>query len=141
MTADNSSNRVEISGGKVQGFIQENRGTVNQIYIEGSELVSEPASISGRWIDPVLGHRSEITQNRDMFQFTTMGMVLGDPFRSSGNGTINGRSFDYDYDAQYQSGRQSRGHCSGTVSADGIRLTSTCTDSMLGTFLFSAVRQ
>jgi hypothetical protein len=97
--------------------------------------------ISGRWFNPTLGHRSEITQNGDRFQFTTTGIALGDPFQSSGSGTITERSFEYNYNAQYQSGRQSDGHCSGTVSADGMRSTSTCKDSLLGTFDSSAVRQ
>jgi hypothetical protein len=42
MTADNF---VNISGGNVQGFIQENHGTVNQYFIsQVSELISRPAS-------------------------------------------------------------------------------------------------
>jgi hypothetical protein len=103
-------------------------------------LPSNP-DISGRWLNPTLGHRSEITQNGDRFQFTATGIALGDPFQSLGSGTITGRSFEYDYNAQYQSGRQSDGHCSGTVSADGMRSTSMCKDSLLGTFDSSAVRQ
>ncbi len=46
MTSDNFVNRVEISGGKVQGFIQENHGTVTQNFItQVSELVSGQVSV------------------------------------------------------------------------------------------------
>ncbi|MGK7957720.1 MAG: NACHT domain-containing NTPase [Crocosphaera sp.] len=45
MTNDNSSNNAEIFGGKVQGFIQENNGTVNQYIISQlSELLSDPTT-------------------------------------------------------------------------------------------------
>lgn len=45
MTSENFANRVEISGGNVQGFIQENHGTVTQYFIsQVSELLSGPAS-------------------------------------------------------------------------------------------------
>ena len=44
MTADNFANRVEIFGGKVQGFIQENYGTVTQNFItQVSKLYSSQA--------------------------------------------------------------------------------------------------
>lgn len=49
MTSDNFVNRVEISGGKVQGFIQENHGTVTQNFItQVSELVSGQVSVTER---------------------------------------------------------------------------------------------
>ncbi|MDJ0732271.1 MAG: NACHT domain-containing protein, partial [Crocosphaera sp.] len=47
MTNDNSSNRAEIFGGKVQGFIQENNGTVNQYIISQlSEFLSDQTTQS-----------------------------------------------------------------------------------------------
>jgi hypothetical protein len=47
MTSDSFVNRVEISGGKVQGFIQENHGTVTQNFItQVSELVSGQVSVA-----------------------------------------------------------------------------------------------
>jgi hypothetical protein len=103
-------------------------------------LSSNP-DISGRWLNPTLGHSSEIIQDGNRFRFTTWGTVLGDSFQSSGNGTITGRSVEFDYVAQYQSGRRSEGQCSGTISSNGMRMTSTCTDSASGTFVSSAMRQ
>ncbi len=98
--------------------------------------------ISGEWFNPTLGYKSTITQNGDRFQFQTTGIsAYGDPFQSSGTGTIDKRDFEYDYTAYYQSGTQSEGHCSGAVSANEMRMTSTCTDSIFGTFVFSSVRQ
>jgi len=47
MASDNFVNRVEISGGKVQGFIQENHGTVTQNFItQVSELISGQVSVA-----------------------------------------------------------------------------------------------
>ena len=47
MTADNFVNRIEVSGGTVQGFIQENYGTVTQNFItQVSELVSGQVSVT-----------------------------------------------------------------------------------------------
>jgi hypothetical protein len=98
-------------------------------------------NISSRWFDRTLGYTYEVIQDGNEFQFKTWGAVLGDPFESSGSGTITGRTFESRYATQYQSGRQSKGQCSGTISADGMRMTLTCTDSASGTFVSAAVRQ
>jgi hypothetical protein len=66
---------------------------------------------------------------------------MGYPFNSSGSGTISGKRFNYDYNTQYQSGKQSNGKCSGTISDDGMHSSATCKDSILGTFVTSADRQ
>lgn len=97
--------------------------------------------ISGRWFDSTLGYTSEITQDGNEFQFKTWGAVQGDPFESSGSGTITGRNFESRYATQYQSGRRSKGQCSGEIVADGMRMASTCTDSASGTFVSAAMRQ
>jgi len=97
-------------------------------------------SISSRWFDRTLGYTYEVIQDGNKFQFKTWGSVLRDPFESSGSGTITGGIFDSRYATQYQSGKQSNGQCSGTISADGMRMTLTCTDSASGTFVSTAVR-
>ena len=49
MTSNNFVNRVEISGGNVNGLIQENNGTVNQNFIiQVSELISGQVSVTGK---------------------------------------------------------------------------------------------
>lgn len=49
MATDDSTNRVEISGGNVPGFIQENHGTVTQNFItQVSALVGEQTSLAGK---------------------------------------------------------------------------------------------
>ncbi len=105
-------------------------------------LAPSVPDISGRWFNASLNSNSVITQNGNRFQFTTRGTALfGTPFQSTGGGTLTVNSFVYEYKAQYQSGMRSDGECSGVVSADGMRMTSTCTDSVFGTFVSSAVRQ
>lgn len=103
-------------------------------------LNSNPAIIS-RWFNSALNQNSAIIQEGNRFRFTTWGAVQGDSFMSSGSGTITGRNFESSYIAQYVSGRQSKGECSGTISSDGTRMTSTCNDSIWGTFVSDALRQ
>lgn len=42
--------------------------------------------------------------------------------------------------SSYQSNLPSRGSCSGTLSPDGTLISSTCTDSVCGTFVVSMAR-
>jgi hypothetical protein len=99
-------------------------------------------TINGIWRDPTWGIMSQITQQRDTFHFTAWGpSCLGGMFQSSGSGTIKGNVVESRYEARLQSARRSEGRCSGTVSADGTQMTSTCYDSICGEFASSAVRQ
>ena len=94
-------------------------------------------NISGVWRDN-WGTVSQLTQDGNAFQFTAEGISCrGGYFRSSGSGRITENSVQN----TYQSNLPSQGSCSGTVSSNGQQMTSTCTDSVCGTFVSSAVRQ
>jgi TIR domain len=94
-------------------------------------------NIAGSWRDPTWGHVSQITQDGDAFEYTVWGTACLGKFRSSGTGSIRGMRLE----STYRSTMPSQGRCSGTVSPDGTRITSTCVDSACGEFLASAVRQ
>ena len=96
-----------------------------------------PLDISGQWRDTTWGHVSQITQAGESFHFTVQGAACRGNFRSSGTGTIRGNRIE----STYRSTMPSEGRCSGTVSADGTQMRSTCVDSMCGSFAASAVRQ
>jgi hypothetical protein len=105
--------------------------------------VPSVTNIAGTWRDvnyPTNGSR--IVQEGNSFQFNGWGVLpQGIGFESVGAGTITGQSVTTTYTARYQDGSTSSGSCSGTVSGDGSRMTSTCTDSELGTFVSSGQRQ
>ncbi len=92
-------------------------------------------NIGGAWRD-TWGFQSQVTQHGDKYQFTAWGIGCGGSFQSSGSGTIKGNSVESTYQSTYSHGR-----CSGTVSPDGMRMTSTCIDSVCGQFQSSAFRQ
>jgi hypothetical protein len=100
-------------------------------------------NIDGSWRDsnnPRNGSR--ITQEGNSFQFNGWGALpQGIPFESTGNGTVTGEDIKSTYTTRYLNGWIAQGNCSGTVSRDGSRMTSTCTDNVLGTFVISGVRQ
>jgi hypothetical protein len=98
-----------------------------------------PVDISGIWreVYPNPGTLTQTIQEGTTFRFTVRGAVLGVPFQSTGNGTIRGRHLE----STYQSTTPSTGRCTGTVSADGRQVTSTCRDSVYGQFETSGVRQ
>ena len=54
-----------------------------------------------------------------------------------GTGTIRGNRVE----STYRSTTPSEGRCSGTVSADGTQIRSTCVDSVCGSFPAATVRQ
>jgi hypothetical protein len=98
-----------------------------------------PVDISGVWreVYPNPGTLTQTIQEGQTFRFTVRGTLLGVPFQSSGSGTIRDRHLE----STYQSSTPSKGRCTGTVSADGRQVTSTCTDSVYGQFETSGVRQ
>lgn len=105
--------------------------------------VATVIKIGGIWKDvnnP--GNGSNLTQDGSSFQFENWGTLpQGLSFRSTGTGTITGQSVTSTYNTTYQNGSVSQGNCSGRVDADGLKMTLTCTDNVLGTFVTSAVRQ
>jgi hypothetical protein len=100
-------------------------------------------NLSGLWRDsndPNNG--SQISQDGNRVHFTRWGVLPnGMRFESSGSGVITGHGFTSNYNAKYQSGATSTGDCSGTVSPDGTRMELNCSDSLLGAFSGTAIRQ
>jgi len=100
----------------------------------------EPAlSIGGRWRDN-WGIIYSIAQEGDAFQFSASGPSCrdnGSYFQSSGHGTIKGRHIESNYNSSLPSG----GQCSGTVFANGTEMSSTCKDTICGTFSASLIKE
>jgi len=101
------------------------------------------ANIGGVWRDDDYpSNGSRINQDGDRFSFTRWGILPnGVRFESSGDGKVIGRRISSSYRARYQSGDTSAGHCSGTLSADALRIDLDCRDSLLGVFSGGATRQ
>ena len=84
--------------------------------------------VSGRWRDN-WGTVYTISREGNAIKFAAEGTSCrGGYFRSVGSGTVTGNSFE----TTYQSTLPSRGECSGTISASGTRMTSTCRDTVCG---------
>ena len=99
--------------------------------------VPETPNIAGTWRDN-WGNRSLVTQDGATYHFQAEGRsCTGRYFRSEGSGSISGNAVHSDY----QSTLPSQGSCSGTLSANGRELSSTCTDSACGTFVTNSVRE
>lgn len=98
---------------------------------------------TGTWRDVGFpANIAQVTQNGSRFQFTKQGILpTGVGFQSSGGGTVVGQTYTSSYTATYQGGATSKGTCSGTVSMDGTRVETVCSDSLLGTFPVVSVRQ
>ena len=100
-------------------------------------------NIAGIWRDrnnPNNG--SQITQNGNSIDFRRWGVLPnGIQFESQGSGTITATKFTSYYNATYGTGFTSTGDCSGTVSADAMRMDLNCSDSVLGVFPVTAIRQ
>ncbi len=99
-------------------------------------------NIAGHWHDPNRpSDVSHINQQGNLFQFNGSGILpQGIRFESTGSGTINEQEIKNTYTTRYQNGLVAHGTCSGTVSSNGLRSTSTCTDNVWGTFTLSGVR-
>jgi hypothetical protein len=91
--------------------------------------------ISGNWRDQ-FGFVSHVSQQGDGFQLTSVGKSCRGRFVTTGAGTVNGRTLELDYTSSY-----SRGHCAGTIAADGLQMTLDCIDTACGRFLTSTKRQ
>jgi len=99
----------------------------------------QPFNITATWreISPNPGNLSQITQEGNSFSFVVKGTALGQPFQSSGNGTIEGAQIN----STYSSTIPSTGYCSGTISYNGMQTKSICVDSVNGQFGTVWVRQ
>jgi len=109
--------------------------------IRAAEKAESIINIGGAWRDPVYpAIRSRITQNGNEFSFQGQGIFQNLAYQVSGTGTITGQTITTSYVSTFVSGQSTRGECSGTVTADGRKMTSTCTDVNLGTYVTSGVR-
>jgi len=100
------------------------------------DKVAAHLNISGRWRDN-WGTVFTITQDGNAIRVAAEGnSCRGGYFRSTGSGTVTGNSFE----TTYQSTLPSRGECFGTVSSSGMRMTSTCRDTVCGQFASSVDR-
>jgi len=98
--------------------------------------------IAGKWRDNDSRAVSQITQDGNTFRFARWGTLTnGARFQSSGRGTISGQRFTSTYYAQYQTGEDSSGECSGSISGDGMHIQLECSDSLFGTFAGAANRE
>jgi hypothetical protein len=106
---------------------------------DGNNSVLKPSpeiNISGFWRDN-WGNSSQVTQEGSAFTYTAWGAACnGVYFKSVGNGVIKGNTVESDYQSNF-----SQGHCSGTVSSDGRRMSTTCNDSVCKQFQSTGVRQ
>ena len=98
--------------------------------------------IAGTWRDSDSRAVSQITQDGDSFRFSRWGTLTnGTRFQSSGRGTISGQRFTSTYYAQYETGEDSSGECSGSISEDKMHIQLECSDSLFGTLAGAASRE
>lgn len=102
-----------------------------------------PVNISGNWRNPTApANGSYIAQQNENFQFKGWGTLpQGIAYESEGSGSIVETNVSYQYVAQFQNGWSSQGSCSGTVNSSGDQLTATCTDTLMGTFVSTGIKQ
>jgi peptidoglycan hydrolase-like protein with peptidoglycan-binding domain len=86
------------------------------------------AGVGGRWVDNY-GAVYSISQAGDRYHFTASGQACRGPYTSQGTGVVTGQRVEVSYRSTY-----SVGSCIGTISADGNRITSDCSDSVCGPF-------
>ncbi|OAI03707.1 hypothetical protein [Methylomonas methanica] len=100
--------------------------------------------ISGDWYNPAAptAGGTHIDQQSDSFEFQGWGILAqGIGYTSKGSGNLINQTLTYDYTAQYQNGWVSKGNCTGTVTPNGAKITATCTDTIMGTYVSAGVRQ
>jgi hypothetical protein len=90
--------------------------------------------VSGTWRDN-FGNVTTFRQEGASVRFEGYGKACaGNSYRSRGSGTISGNQFR----SRYESTVPPTGHCVGLIDDMGTRITSTCTDSVCGTFVAAA---
>jgi hypothetical protein len=108
--------------------------------VESSPVID----ISGDWYNPAAptAGGTHIDQQSDSFEFQAWGMLAqGIGYTSKGSGNLIAQTLIYDYTAQFQNGWVSKGNCTGTVTPNGAKITATCTDTIMGTYVSAGVRQ
>ena len=129
-----------------QEDVQQDRTDTEEVTAK-TEKARPPAAtipnIAGIWRDRNNSNNgSQFTQNGNSIDFRRWGVLPnGIQFESQGSGTITATKVTSYYNATYGTGFTSTGDCSGTVSADGMRMDLICSDSVLGAFPVTAIRQ
>lgn len=113
-------------------------GRLNALATQNSrDKVDVHRNVSGRWRDN-WGVVYSISQDGNAIRVAAEGTSCsGGYFRSVGSGTVTGNSVA----TTYQSSLGSRGECSGTISASGTQITTTCRDTLCGQFASLVDRQ
>lgn len=94
-------------------------------------------NLSGVWRDN-WNAVTRLVQQGSNFEYVTEGVSCnGSYFLSQGAGQIAGNRVQ----SAYRSNTPSQGTCTGTISADGSQISSTCNDSACGSFNSVALRQ
>ena len=130
-----------MMSGKTATETSPNTNTVSEPAQTVSSSQATPAptvpqiDISGNWRDQ-FGFVSHITQQGNSFEMTSAGRGCRGNFTTSADGLIRGNTFEMTYTSTY-----STGHCAGTISDDGRKITSDCTDTACGRFIVSSRKQ
>ena len=92
--------------------------------------------LTGTWRDN-FGNVTTFRQEGKSVRLEASGRACaGTPYRSHGSGTVDGNQIR----SSYESSIPSTGNCIGTIDDLGMRITSTCTDSVCGTFVSAAAK-
>lgn len=93
-------------------------------------------SLTGTWQDN-FGNVTKFLQHGASIRFEGYGKsCTGGNYQSRGSGSISGNQIR----STYQSTMPSTGNCVGHINELGTSISSTCTDSMCGTFVTSATK-
>jgi hypothetical protein len=129
------------------GTLKDNANCKYKVYKDLSDKILQPVppsppkepplNIGGRWRDN-WGISYNVEQEGEAFRYSAFGpSCRGVYFQSSGRGTINGNKVESSYNSNIPSG----GECSGTVFGNGTEMSSTCKDTVCGTFSASLTKQ
>jgi hypothetical protein len=111
--------------------------TLSSKILSAAPPVDPAPNIAGRWRDN-MGITYVFDQEGDSFRFYAFGASCrGYNFQTSGRGIISGRNVESSYSSSLPSG----GRCAGTLFANGTEMTSTCNDTICGSFTASLIKQ
>lgn len=130
---------VWMMSGKTEPSANTNTRTEPERTVSSNPATPAPTvaaiDISGNWRDQ-FGFVSYITQQENSFEMKAAGTGCRGNFNTSAVGLIRGNTFEMTYTSTY-----STGSCTGTISADGSRITSDCTDSACGRFITASRKE
>ncbi|MBX3501170.1 MAG: caspase family protein [Alphaproteobacteria bacterium] len=98
-----------------------------------STALRRDVPVATRWVDN-WGAVYSMTQSGDRYHFTASGQGCRGSYTSQGTSVVTGQRVEVSYRTAYAVGISTVGTCTGTISADGNRITSNCRDSVCGSF-------